>query len=62
MGRQGHGLRLVALGITKVLALAVADEDQAWAINHAKKALSAGDERAAYTFLSGITNENRRTH
>jgi hypothetical protein len=47
----------------KVLALAVADEDQAWAINRAKEAaLSAGDERAAYTFLSGIADENRRTH
>jgi hypothetical protein len=46
----------------KVLALAVADEGQAWAINHAKEALSAGDERAAYTFLSGIADENRRAH
>jgi hypothetical protein len=46
----------------KVLALVVADEDQAWAINHAKEALSAGDEEAAYVFLSEIADENRRMH
>jgi hypothetical protein len=46
----------------KVLALVVANEDQAWAINHAKEALSAGDEDAAYTFLTKISDENRRVH
>jgi hypothetical protein len=46
----------------KVLALAVADEDQAWVINRTKQALSKGDDAGAYRILSTIADENRRTH